>query len=480
MDNLENLYKKSFEDFERKPKTDFWERLAPIIPPKPQNDNSKLWLFLAYCAGLLSMLFMVLGYHFFVGQSSDRLLSSLPVHLENESIELPKFSNKKIATKETVAPIIPLSKPSPQVAKPSKSNKGVELIFIPPIEATIGNSIGTVEAMNSPDNIVYEESADRSALSEWGQVGSQESDNPFLKEKRLPKKMDIPFLRKNYYTLLQPEKQLFANREKRKQKRKSRIRNIIDHSFFGVQYTPISFGFTKIASHSSNTSFSQNASVNQTKGYDVSAGIQFKNNWFVQTGFTKHNYDLNYTHQHSISTNYNNATVLEDGFIHEYTFAGYPIIEPIQQKIEIWSKEEDIPNGAHFLVQSTTQQRLKFSSIYMQIGHRYRLSPRWRIIPKLGVSAAWVEKGKVELINVDLLDGRQRLVNKSIANTNVTTNNFIEGLVSTELVYRYSKRISFTGTPHYRFGFSPFFNNYQRSTKHRFGQLQLGIRIRLH
>lgn len=478
MDNLENLYRKSFEDFERKPKADFWDRLAPIIPPKPEPDNGKLWLFLAYCAGLLSMLIMVLGYQFFIVEQSQPFLSALPIHTKTEESKLPEFSTNDIATKETTAPITTFSIPSHQIEIPSKSDNTSDIPFFSKNESITKNAIEKNGKINPVNNSSYTKSEHKSNAPEVVVAGFQ--DSKVLKEKGVSKKMNIPFLRKNYYPSLQSEKQLFAFRKKRKPKRKTGLRSIIEYSFLGLQYTPISLGTVKIAAHTNGTSFSQNADINRTKGYDISVGIQFKNNWFVQTGFTKHDYNLNHTHRHSISTNYNNAVVLEDGLIHEYTFAGYPIIEPIQQKVEVWNKAEDFQNGTPFLVQSTTQQDLKFSSIYTHIGYRYRLSSRLQIIPKLGVSAAWVEKGKVELKNVDLLDGRQRLINSSIANTNVTTNNLIEGLVSAELVYRYSKRISFTGTPHYRFGFSPFFNNYQRSTKHRFGQLQLGIRIHLH
>jgi len=473
MDNLENLYRKSFEDFERKPRADFWERLAPIIPPKSEQDNRKLWLFLAYCAGLLSMLLIVLGYQFFMPPSSNRWLASFPVSLEGVEKELLEDSNKELTAKQAFIPII-------VSAKPNQSNKAVPSPFMPETGPTIRNTVEKVVELNTVDNSLYSQRLDRSNPPDLLRADFQKSDQTQFKEKAFREKRSTPFLSKDYYVSLQSERPLFTHRKKRIQQRKKGLNSIIEHSFLGIQYIPISQGFLKIANHSSRTSFSQGASINQTNGYDISIGIQFKNNWFFQSGFSNQNYNLNHQQQHAISANYTNAVVLEDGLIQAYTFTGQSLVEPIQQKIEVWSKENDIQNGATFLVQSTIQQQLKFSSIYSQLGYRIRLSPRWQLIPKVGFSALWGEKGKVTRTNLDLLDVRQRLLFNTISNTNKTSFNLIEGLASTELVYRYSKQISFTGTPHFRFGFKPFFNNYQRSTQHRFGQLQLGIRIHLH
>lgn len=466
MDNLENLYKKSFEDFERKPKGDFWNRLEPIIPPRPLRYNDKFLLFIAYFSGVLSMLLIVLGYQFFTQQPSNSLLSAFPIDLEGATKAPRTLPNENIATTQTIALAIPSAKPRRQIAQANKF-KASQLPLVFETELTATNTAGQIDENKLINDRFSAEKLDssnfrKSTLSVFA------------------KKLDIPFLQKDYYLSLPRGSQLFINRKEQKKKQKKDLPNVIEYAFLGVQYTPISLGSIKIEDHINGITFSQNVGINRTKGYDINIGIQLKNNWFIQTGFTNHQYFLQQTNQHSILTNYTNAVTVENGIIQTYTFTGQPIIEPIQTKVEVLSQAGDFVNGEAFVVQSTTQQQLKFSSIYTQIGYRFPLNPRWQLIPKVGLSAAWAEKGKVELTNTNLLDTRQSLLTTSIDNTNVTTSNFIEGLLSTELVYRHSKRISFTGSPHFRFGFKPFFDNYQRSTKHRFGQLQFGIRIHLY
>ena len=64
MDNLENLYKKSFENFKRKPKGDFWARLEHEIPPKPEQRRDKKWFFFVFDAGLFFLLGILVGHYF--------------------------------------------------------------------------------------------------------------------------------------------------------------------------------------------------------------------------------------------------------------------------------------------------------------------------------------------------------------------------------------------------------------------------------
>jgi len=402
MDNLENLYKKSFEDFERKPKADFWDRLAPIIPPKPPKDKDRLIFLLFFCAGLLSMLLIILGYQSFNSNQSNNSITALPIPLESKAKELTEIQVENRAIIDTMKGAA-FSKFGRQKASLKKFDKEKVSIFTQETEWITTNSTDKIAGVN------------------FGDKPTETKKIPtIILDKEPAEKKEVPFLSKQYY------------RKKRKQ-----IKDGVEYAFIGLQYTPVVLGFIKIADQSNNTTFAQNASINQTEGYDISMGIQLKNNWLFQTGFNHHAYTLQQTHRQDITTNQTNAIALEDGFIQAYTFEKQPIIEPIQGRIEVWSRASDYPEGTAFGVQSTIQQQLKLSSIYSQ----------------------------------------QNLLAASIGNTNTTRANFIEGSVSTAFIYRYSKRISFTGTPLFRFGFQPFFTNFQRSTKHRFGQLQLGIRI---
>jgi len=457
MDNLENLYKKSFEDFERKPKADFWDRLAPIIPPKPPKDKDRLIFLLFFCAGLLSMLLIILGYQSFNSNQSNNSITALPIPLESKAKELTEIQVENRAIIDTIKGAT-FPKFSRQKVSLKNSDKEKVSIFTQETEWITTNSTDKIAGVN------------------FGDKPTETKKIPtIILDKEPAEKKEVPFLSKQYYPVIQRDRVIFPKRKKRKKRKQ--IKDGVEYAFIGLQYTPVVLGFIKIADQSNNTTFAQNASINQTEGYDISMGIQLKNNWLFQTGFNHHAYTLQQTHRQDITTNQTNAIALEDGFIQAYTFEKQPIIEPIQGRIEVWSRPSDYPEGTTFGVQSTIQQQLKFSSIYSQIGYRYRLSPRWQIVPKLGVAVAWAEKGQVQLTAIDLLDTRQNLLAASIGNTNTTRANFIEGSVSTAFIYRYSKRISFTGTPLFRFGFQPFFTNFQRSTKHRFGQLQLGIRI---
>ena len=457
MDNLEKLYKKSFEDFERKPKADFWDRLAPIIPPKPPKNKDRLIFLLFFCAGLLSMLLLVLGYQSFSNNQSNNSIAALPIPLESKTKKLTEIQVENGAIIDTMKGAA-FSKFGRQKASLKNSDKEKVSIFTQEREGIATNSTEKIAGIN------------------FGDKPTENKKIPtIILDKEPAEKKEVPFLSKQHYPVIQRDRVIFPKRKKRKKRKQ--IKDGVEYAFIGLQYTPVALGFIKIAEQSNNTTFAQNASINQTEGYDISIGIQLKNNWLFQTGFNHHAYTLQQTHRQDITTNQTNAIALEDGFIQAYTFEKQPIVEPIQARIEVWSRASDYPEGTTFGLQSTIQQQLKFSSIYSQIGYRYRLNSRWQIVPKLGVAAAWAEKGQVQLTAIDLLDTRQNLLVASIGNTNTTRANFIEGSVSTAFIYRYSKRISFTGTPLFRFGFQPFFTNFQRSTKHRFGQLQLGIRI---
>ena len=486
MDNLENLYRKSFEGFERKPKADFWDKLEPIIPPKPPRNNPKLGLLLAYCAGLLSMLLLLVGYQFFTNQKSNNFISSLPIQLEKigttERIDLLDLQKEKQPLSEKDLNIKTSNINERTTAKDETIGIAGTTQFVPFTKPYIPITTFTEFKRDLTPHQELISTSSNEKIKQFSIIDNKTSNkevSPQKSKKWKVRKLVRPFLPKNY-AALQIEKGLFSKNSGQIRKQKKGLSNDIEYAFLGLQYTPFSLGSVKIEKYPSGTTFSQSASVHQTKGFDISVGVQLENNWFVQTGFSNHKYALKQTHRHPILTNSINAIVEEQGIVQEYDFAGLPIVEPIQQRLEVWTPTNEFLDGATFWVQSTTQQSLKFWNVYFNLGYRFRLSPRWQLTPKLGFGAAWGEKGRVTLSSINLLDTIQKIRSASIANTNVTSFNFIEGLASTELAYRFSRHISLTAAPQYRFGFKPFFNNYQRSTKHRFGQLQLGIRIHLH
>ena len=85
MDNLENLYKKSFENFERKPKGDFWAKLGPMIPPKQEKRRDKKWLLIMFGTGLFLMLGLGGGWHYGL-LSSGKELGAFPILFPNKIV----------------------------------------------------------------------------------------------------------------------------------------------------------------------------------------------------------------------------------------------------------------------------------------------------------------------------------------------------------------------------------------------------------
>ena len=145
----------------------------------------------------------------------------------------------------------------------------------------------------------------------------------------------------------------------------------------------------------------------------------------------------------------------------------------------ITSPKAVFQNGEIFMLNVGLQQLIKITGISSQVGYRFQLNTRWAFTPKVGFSASWGQKGKAILQAASLVDDRQQLTQINLSNTNVTRSNLIEGLLTPEIAYRYSKRISFTTAPQFRLSFAPFFNNSERRVRHHFGLLKLGIRIHL-
>lgn len=482
MDNLENLYKKSFENFERKPKGDFWARLEHEIPPKPKRNSEKKQLFFAFCAGLLCMLSIVIG-GYLLFPTIEKKLGAFPIFSQAEMIEKTEGS--------------PIVKSNKEGSQRIKSNLKQTQKQATTNISSLNNNNGNSTPLNNPKRIAHSETigekwSNRSMDNKKGEIieGST-NKNKSLGQPDLTKEVAIhqqnrakkiavtTFLTsKNMAPLMIAESPLpLLDRPNKKRAKRKKMPD--KYPFVGAAYTPMSAGIFNITDHGTDTRFKELINNKSTKGWSIQTGIRFEDNWVFQVGVHHHQYHLSKKSQVAISTNLSDAIETEQEISQNYAFKNIAITEPLQGTIKVISPKATFQNGDIFLLNVGLEQVIKVTGISSQIGYHFKLNPRWSFTPKVGISTSWGSKGKVILAAAALVDKRQQLAQINLSNTNVTTSNLIEGLLTPEIEYRYTKRISIIGAPQFRLSFAPFFRNHERSVRHHFGQLKFGIRIHL-
>ena len=461
MDNLENLYKKSFENFERKPKGDFWAKLEPIIPPKQEKRRDKKWLLIILCAGL----FLVLGaggWHYFLS-SSEKELDTFPI----------LFPDKIGATTTENGATELVNKFIPSVVNEDRQSNSTE------IEQPEKESMSILEKVETTNEPQLTKQLEGKKIEKAKKIIPLERPKEIAeKQQDKTKKMshNIALIPKKIALLTIKNNTLDIFKQKQKKQGKKRLAM---YPFLSATYTPIGKGILLVDDLTNNTRFTELIDVQPTRGWTVNAGIQLENNWLFQIGMQQHQYQLSKRAQVAIPTRLTGTTETENNFTQQYFFRDIAITEPLEGTVTVISPKDIFREAALFFLNLDLQQLVKITSISSQVGYRFRLNTRWAFIPKVGVGIGWGSKERATLAAANLVNNRQQIAQINLSNTNVTTYNLIEGVFTPEITYRYAKRISIIAAPQFRLSFTPFFNNHERSVHHHFGQLKFGIRIHL-
>lgn len=491
MDNLDKIYKKTFDNFERKPKRDLWVGLEQRIPPKPNPPKKRRIIFWSFTSAFLAAFLLLFGYYIGHLNASKTIVRSLPIPFENQNltgksklkIEQAHYSLKDIniskkpllhqkeygLNKDKFVNIQKNNSLKNQSVTPTFSNE-TSFKITPLTKKELGK-----ERLRLPENIspnkvpaytIPKQNTENQESKEMADFKDFDTTElPFLATKRIePIKNNNPF------------KNLFKRKKKIRKKKKTVLS---DKGYLAIQYSPLSMGQFKIKNPSLGSEEIRNANIQKTVGLAFDVGLIVKNNLVVQLGLSSHQYNLTYNSIHFLPTSLGGATIVENDFIQKYRFEKDIGIENVEGTITIKSRKGDFENGDPFSFKTKSNQTLKLVSFSNQIGYRFTRGIRWEIIPRIGFNATRAEKGMIEKLELEVLDNRLNLVNTTLANTNVSKVYYFEGLLSTEVAYHFRKNIYFTATPQYRYGFNPFYESFQKNLKNRTAQLNLGIRIHL-
>ena len=410
----------------------------------------------------------MLGYQ--NGVESTRDLSAFPIKQRSKSMatttsKVIKSSLNTTTQNETFVPI------NKGLISASSEVKHTQF----PIRALASNPISVpriqpnIASSNSINNPINGSKSNVQHKSSIGEISLEKN----VLEKRM---MELSPLNTSFFKVIYSNRLTHSFGKKRKRKIKQKKKALVKNAFLAVNYSPISIGKLK----GKNIGQNNLKGVHQTQGLGLKAGVIFKNNWLFEMGFQRTNFQLQQNSSISLTHYINNAQVVENGREQTFTFELPAIIEPITGSANIFTPLADFNNGTTFSLQSNIQQQLIFNNLFTQIGYQIPINTRWQVLPKVGIGVSWGTKGIVQLDGFALDNAQQNIQWASISNTNRTSFNIVEGLFSTQLAYRYSRKLYFTATPQFRFGLSPFFNNNgQQQVYHRFGQLNVGIRIHL-
>lgn len=454
MDNLEELYKNTFDSFERKPRADFWESLEQKIPPKPKKRRNNLTFLILFLAGVCTTTIAFLSYDYYYSNIHFKDLGAFFIPIEKSVNEWPLVQKDNASTIQKSAQL------SNQIVnKQTKSLVGTKKqknqLYLKPISSILSKEEGVEKStLNSP--VSAERTTEKARKKKAYKIDAVEflpqlSFFPLSTEKEQKRKSHKKLLKKKKYTAVQP--------------------------FVDLLFSPIGTGTFKIE-QSNGTSFSEAVSISKTIGYQLQIGGVIFNNWQFQIGGSHHQFTIQQANRSFIRTNPIGLVQTEQGYSKQYSYTVDGAIESRWGTATLLGTQEQFQNEL-LPIRYVSQQRVDLTSIHNQIGYRFLIGSRWYFTPLVGVHVTWAKKGRLSLVNAQLLDSPLTLTQYTIGLSSHQKVNIIEGLLGTEFVYRHTRRISFMAATQARFGIQPFYTNFQKNIKHRLGHVQVGVRFQL-
>ena len=461
MDNIEKIYKKTFKEFERNPKADFWDSLEKEIPPKP--TKRKKGYFITFLMGVAITLLISTCHFLNISNQEVNSVQSFKIPMSN-SIDI------KMPSKETF-----------QYKDQGKKN----LTTTNNINATKKKAIDETKIIQAKTNSAtsIKEDVKRKDIAKVNNSNKQFSD--IMISKKEESKLNhyipttpLPLLVVDTLAIGFRQTALFTKRKKVKRKKKKILQS--SNPYVAIAYTPLSISKFQINEKSPSLNLVNNsARIIQTKGGTVTIGGAFSNNWIVEISGSYHQFLLESSSSQLLTASFNNDSEQENGYLQNYSFNNGSAIDVVRGFATIFSEFGTLESGDVFTLTTKNKQTLKFFSLFQQVGYQLDLHPRFQFIPKVGLGITWAEKGKIEESIITLPDDRLELISSSIGPTSTAKSNLIEGVFSTEFAYHYSRNVHFLLTPQFRYGFKSFYENSQRSLKNRFLQIQVGVRVQL-
>ena len=534
-DNLEDFFQRVLQGHEEDPGADFWDRIAPNIPPKPTGKPPfvfKGWMvLLAFLGGLLSSTFL-LNWHFntrLIDSLKEELLvkeaqiveleqtvtklntiyvneekigetishykiktekitrqTSKPVNkladkLDTSKKSIPNFSNEKeqsikleIARQTSVEPAtLPIEESR---LRPFTNREGIDQLFEKPFQ--FASNYQSMQLLFDNQLISNSFFAGNNGVykQEKEPIELGDLDQLPTKEKLT---IDYPI---NTFDLTESDKKnLLPTLDK---VRSFGLGEDELTSFITATFNPFSGYKYNLKGYTPQLSaISESAGITSSWNWSFYGGFETKSKWSVQVGLDFNKVVIVRESLNNIRFSTEAANRVEGGHVFSFNQRSDGALGQVVVNTSIfnqWKNDgNDIVDGDLFKLSISTEQPVKIIRLPIMGGYRIDLSKRFYVTPKLGVSAVWRIKEQTELKSVRTFSDRISIRKTDIFLTNTTTTESLEAIVRTEFGYRWRPRWYIIAEPRFKYSGKPLFNYRQIELDDSRFLLMFGIRFNI-
>ncbi len=528
-DNLEHFFQRVLNDYEEDPGVDFWDRIIPNIPSKPEGKPPfvyKGWMvFLAFITGGLLSAFL------FNWQSNTRLIEDLEKEIflkETQIVELEEtvrqikttyvrkeaidqtINDSKIKTERTIRETSNSSDNNFNYTKKSTVGLPDDKKQFIKLETTRTTSVvPTTHLMqgSGPQRFVSSNNFDQlfKAPSPWTSnyqsmqllfdkqlISNSKNSGIYRAEKervsmdnfdQLPVKekleLDYPT---NTFDLTESDKKLLLPKP-------TKVISIglgddAPTAFISATINPLSSYKYNLKGHTpQSSSFVETAGITTSWNWSVYAGFENKSKGSFQVGLDFNKLVLFKESRHNIRFNAEEATRINGGYLVSLIQRSDGALGQIVVNANIFNKlrndENDIQDGDLFSLSIRTEQPVQILRLPIMGGYRIDLSRRFYMTPKLGVSAVWKIREQTQLKSIGAFSDRINIQNADIFLTNTVTTESLEAIFRTEFGYRWKSKWYIVAEPRFKYSGKGLFNYKQVELVDSPFHLMFGIRFNI-
>jgi len=528
-DNLEHFFQRVLNDYEEDPGIDFWDRIVPNIPSKPEGKPPfvyKGWMvFLAFIGGGLFSAFL------FNWQSNTHLIEDL---------------EKELLLKETL--IVELEETVSQIKTAYGSKEAIDQTINhskikteETIRGTSSNSVNhfnyskksTTDLPDDKEQSIKREITRTTGVKSTTRLIQGSGLQHFVSSNNFDHLFKTPSHRTSNYQSMQLlfDKQLISNSKNSGVDREEKERVSMDNfnqlpikekleldyptntfdltesdkkillpkptkvisiglgedaptAFITATINPLSSYKYNLKGHTpQSSSFVETAGITTSWNWSVYAGFETKSKGSFQVGLDFNKLVLLKDSQHNIRFNAEESTRINGGYLVSLSQRSDGALGQIVVNANIFNKlrndGNDIQNGDLFSLSIRTEQPVQIVRLPIMGGYRIDLSKRFYVTPKLGVSAVWKIREQTQLKSVRAFSDRINIQNADIFLTNTITTESLEAIFRAEFGYRWKSKWYMVAEPRFKYSGKGLFNYKQVELFDSPFQIHFGVRYNI-